>query len=198
MHHRARDITGLRVGYLTATAYRTSDGRKSIWDVTCDCGNVVQMAATELVKQSKRGVVSSCGCKRRETIGKRNTRHGMTKHPAYAVWRSMVDRCRLPTHHAWANYGGRGITVCAEWQERFENFWADMGPTYQPGLTLERVDNEAGYSKQNCAWKTPWTQAGNRRGNVLRESGELVARYADRVGIPRSTAYYRHARGYLT
>lgn len=163
MHHRAKDITGLRVGFLTALRYHGSNGTKSLWVAVCDCGIEVVLAATELNKQKARGVQASCGCRRCETIGKRRTRHGMSKHPAYAVWRSMMDRCRLPSHQAWANYGGRGISVCARWQESFENFWADMKTAYQPRLTLDRADNEGNYEPGNCRWVTYKVQANNRR-----------------------------------
>src|SRR5690242_7729096 len=98
MHHRAKDITGLRVGYLTAIRYQGSDGKKSIWEIACDCGKVILMDPSQYKKLLKNGNVSSCGCMRKATIAKRRTRHGMSLHPAFAVWRSMIDRCRLPTH----------------------------------------------------------------------------------------------------
>src|SRR5574343_575843 len=115
MHHRAVDITGLRVGYLTALKYHGSDGRKC-----------------------------------RQTLSAKLTGHGMSKHPAYAVWRPMLARCGTPSHPAFKNYGARGITVCARWRKSFENFWEDMGPTYRRGLTLERTNNARGYSPANC------------------------------------------------
>lgn len=194
MHHRAKDISGLRVGYLTALRYHGSDGRKSLWVVVCDCGTEKLMDPSELKKQGKRGVIASCGCKRKETIVARNTRHGMSKHPAYAVWRSMMDRCRLPTHQAWANYGARGITVCARWADSFDNFWEDMGPTYKPGLTLDRIDNSAGYHPENCRWATYTEQANNTRSNRM-VAGKTAAQLAQDLGIKRSTMYYRLAAG---
>jgi hypothetical protein len=115
----------------------------------------------------------------------------MSKHPAYAVWRSMCDRCRLPSHQAWANYGGRGITVCERWQEAFEHFWEDMGPSYQPGLTLDRIDNEGNYTYENCRWVPYKVQALNRRGNI----GVDLATLSQKTGIARSTLYYRFQRG---
>jgi len=130
-------------------------------------------------------------------IGDANRTHGMSKHPAYAVWRSMLDRCRLPTHQAWANYGGRGITVCSEWQS-FETFWADMGPTYRRGLTLERKDNEGGYSAVNCEWATYRKQMNNKRGNVWIETplGVMTVAEASRLsGIGHTTLLYRIAHG---
>ena len=194
MHHRAKDISGLRVGYLTALRYHGSDGRRSLWVVVCDCGTEKLMDPSELKKQGKRGVIASCGCKRKETIAARNTRHGMSKHPAYAAWRSMMDRCRLPTHQAWANYGARGITVCTRWADSFDNFWGDMGSTYKPGLTLDRIDNSAGYSPENCRWATYTEQANNTRANRM-VAGKTAAQLAKDLGIKRSTMYYRLAAG---
>lgn len=194
MHHRAKDITGLRVGYLTALRYHGSDGKHSLWVVRCDCGVEKLMDPSEYKRQGARGIQASCGCKRRETIGARKITHGMTKHPAYAVWRSMLARCLNPQHKAWPRYGGRGIEVCDRWQESFENFWADMGPTYQSGLSLDREENNAGYTPLNCRWVTDKVQANNTRVNVA-VAGTTAALLAEQLGVKRSTMYYRLSVG---
>ena len=198
MHHRAKDITGLRVGYLTAIRYMGSNGKKSLWEVRCDCGVLKLMDPSDLKKQKARGIVASCGCMRRASIAKRRTTHGMSKHPAFAVWRSMLARCERPSHQAWKNYGGRGISVCERWHQ-FEDFWADMGPSYRAGLSLERVDNSQGYSPENCEWVTPKAQAANTRKTVILQTPDgpmPLGVAADHYGVKRSTLAYRLDHGW--
>ena len=122
-----------------------------------------------IASEFAKGSTNSCGCSTAQFISKSRTTHGMSRHPVYAVWRSMIDRCKLPTHQAWANYGGRGIAVCGHWK-KFENFWADMQAAYRAGLTLERVENDRGYSKANCIWATHAEQANNRRNSPKNQS----------------------------
>jgi len=200
MHHRARDLTGQKCGYLEAIRYIGSEnGCRSMWEVRCQCGTTKTMQASEFLKQQKRGIIASCGCMRRATIGKRLTTHGMSSHPAFAVWRSMIDRCHLPTHQAYHNYGARGIAVCARWRKSFENFWADMGPAYQTGLTLERRENDKGYSAANCKWATRRRQSNNKRTSVFIETplGRMtVSQAARRYGIGRSTLNWRLSNGW--
>ena len=86
------------------------------------------------------------------------------KNPLYNSWKDMRKRCENPNRREYQWYGGKGITVCPEWQS-FQQFAADMAPTWQPGLTLERKDRAQGYNKKNCTWVTLTQQQANR-GNV--------------------------------
>ena len=198
---RELDITGRRSGYLTAVRFlRSEEGR--VWLIRCDCGITKEMKA----KRFTTGEVKSCGCKTSVLMSRASRgipkphlrTHGMSKHPAYWVWRSMRDRCRLPTHQAWHNYGGRGITVEDPRWDCFEVFWEDMGPTYRRGLELERVDNSKGYRKANCIWATRQAQTENQRTNRYIDTpwGKVtVAEASRRSGINVSTLLYRLNHG---
>lgn len=107
------------------------------------------------------------------------------QHPLYFVWANMLSRCNNPDEGSYHNYGARGIAVCERWHH-FANFAADMMPTYCPGLTIERMDNNAGYSPSNCTWATRSDQCVNRRvfsnntsafTGVVRSGRSWVARF---------------------
>ena len=126
------------------------------------------------------------------------TTHGMSGHKAFAVWRSMWDRCHLPSHAAYARYGGRGIFVCDRWK-LFKNFWEDMGPSWQEGLTLERLDNNAGYYLENCAWRDRIAQGRNKRNNTFINTPHgrmLICEAAELSGINVTTLCYRAGAGW--
>jgi len=193
-----KDIAGLRIGYLTATKWIGSDGRRSVWLISCDCGQTRVMKLQNYMKLVRDGRPASCGCKKKELQSIAHQTHGMSRHPAFAVWRSMLDRCRLPSHHAWKNYGGRGIAVCPAWQASFENFWADMGSTYQRGLCLDRIDNNGHYTPENCRWATYRQQARNTRSARMADSPlgrMLVCELSELTGIGHTTLLYRISRG---
>jgi hypothetical protein len=194
MHPLVKDLTGLTVGYLTVSRYIGPHRRGALWEVLCTCGKRVALPSGDVAKYVQHKRQASCGCMRRATIGRRNTKHGMSSHPAYAVYHSMRDRCLVPSHQAWRNYGARGITVCERWVESFDNFWADMGPTYRKGLTLERRENNLGYSPENCEWATVLRQHNNTRNNTFVEtpSGRMTAADAARhFGVKYGTLLYR-------
>lgn len=168
---------------------------KSHWLVRCDCGVEKTLPGTELTK----GKIKSCGCNLKAGISAANKKHGMSKHPAYWVWRSMRDRCNLPTHQAYINYGARGISVCDVWNKGFQYFWNDMHEGYKPGLTLDRVDNEKGYYKENCRWTTCKIQSNNRRNNILIDTplGQMTCSEAsEKFGVGKTTIAYRIAAGW--
>lgn len=147
----------------------------------------------------RRGLVVSCGCFRREFSKEKATTHGESVKGAtteYRIWAAMKRRCNNPNRPEWKDYGGRGITYCDRW-EKFENFLDDMGRR-PANHSLDRINNELGYSKENCRWATFKTQNNNKRSNRrIMFCGEqmLLSDACKLAGINLSTAYRRIARG---
>lgn len=115
-----------------------------------------------------------------------------------SIWRGMIKRTTSPKHVGWEYYGGRGIKVCERWLT-YENFYADMAPTYRRGLTLDRIDVDGDYGPGNCRWATWTVQARNKRNArmVTRDGRTMcVADWAGELGIPVDTVYRRVRRGW--
>lgn len=166
---KVRDLTGQRFGRLVVMEMRPvpRPGR-TLCLCLCDCGITTEVRANDIVG----GRSTSCGCYRAEL----QTKHGDVKTRLHQVWVNMKSRCLRPTAAGYGNYGGRGISICQEWLEDYRNFKKDMGETYKPHLTLERIDNNKGYYKENCRWATMKEQGRNRRTNryVQTPAGTMV------------------------
>lgn len=162
------ELTGKRVGRLTVLSFSHSEpescGKKvRYYNVRCDCGTVRKMSTKTLLR--KNAILElSCGCSFREHAVKRAKKHGCHKSRSYLSWYSMIERCTDVRHKSYSHYGGRGIGIEDPRWLSVENFVADMGER-PPKHTLERIDVERGYCKENCRWATKAEQTRNQRRN---------------------------------
>lgn len=203
----ASQMIGKTFGRLTIVNYagHCSTGKAHVY-CKCSCGNTKLLD----IYCIRSGAVRSCGCLHREmaaiTAKKHNTTHGLSKSRTYSMWRDMLTRCYNPNFKFYSYYGGRGIGVCGNWLGRggFQEFITDMGHPPGCGMSLERKDNNKGYSKENCVWLLRSQQSKNRlynwqvfsNGKVLTavEASKEIGRsrkYADqklrRLGASKST-----------
>ena len=152
-------LTGQKFGRLTVIARAGKDKHNRWqWWCLCNCGEYIIVRGASLEEDNTK----SCGCLRRKLCSNRSRTHGKRYTPEYNIWNLMKQRCSNSNDFNYKHYGGRGITVCDRWND-FANFWDDMCPRPSPELTLERLNNDLGYSKDNCAWRTWQDQSRNRR-----------------------------------
>lgn len=188
-----RDLIHQSFGRLTVTN-RLHDRDKSgnvQWQCICSCGNTTIVSTVNL----KRGNTRSCGCLRKEMM----TKHGMNLSSEYKIWSAIKQRCYNEKHESYDLYGRHGITMCDEWKESFEAFYRDMGPRPSDDHSIDRKDNDLGYSKSNCRWSTHKEQANNRRSNTLYEfNGETktLADWCRDLNIDYETVHSRLCRGW--
>jgi len=195
MPTRKSILPGKTFGRLTVVAISATKPR--YYACVCTCGVTKEVFISHLVG----GKIISCGCYHKEVVSaqarKRNTTHKMYGTRAYITWNSMINRCGNENSPNYKNYGARGITVCNSWND-FNQFYKDMGDP-PAGLSLERVDNEKHYSKDNCIWATRSQQANNKRTSIkITYNGktQTVSNWCHELNIKRGYVYDRIAAGW--
>jgi hypothetical protein len=168
--------------------------------VKCACGKEKKIITGNW------GFTKSCGCSRKKHPQLFKKTHGQTKRqgkrqvltPTYLTWRNMRARCNNRNSDRYPYYGGRGISICKEWDESFENFLSAMGER-PPGKTLERLNVNENYSSKNCRWATKKEQARNTRlTRYLELSGErkCIATWAEDLCVNVKTLETRLRLGW--
>lgn len=188
---KAIDLVGQRFGKLVVVSRAENLSRGNPrWNCVCDCGGGTVAQGSAL----RTGRHVSCGCLQRQIA----TKHGMEKTDTYTVWAQMKARCLNPLHRSYPGYGGRGITVCQKWMD-FEGFLEDMGEKPLGKYSLDRIDNNGSYCKENCRWADAKTQANNRGTNHYFEINGIrrsLTEWAEAFGISPITVRSRLKLGW--
>lgn len=171
MRGKINNIKGKVFGRIAVIEFSHKDSNnKACWKCLCECGNEVILIGSDLIS----GNTKSCGCLKKDTVSARNTVHGLSNHPMYMVWLDMKQRVTNRNNTAYNHYGERGITICDKWMS-FEGFYDDMHSSYEDGLTINRIDPNGNYCKENCAWAT-----GSEQGHFKRKKKGCSSQY---VGV---------------
>lgn len=192
---KLQDLTGQRFGRLVVVDRAQNHLGRVAWNCRCDCGS----SASPIGKTLVNGNTRSCGCLQRDVMAAIQTKHGRYGTPENKAWAGMLKRCRNKKAIDYANYGGRGISVCERWSESFENFYLDVGPKPSPTHSIDRINVNGNYEPGNVRWATPQEQQRNtRRSRVVMFRGEsmCLADWGDRVGIPGHAISLRIREGW--
>lgn len=177
---------GDKYNKLTAIKFSHKDKKScQFWLFRCDCGNEKVI----WVNNVKRGNTKACGCLYKI--------HGKTKTETFKSWGDLRQRCLNKNDINYKNYGGRGITVCEEWLN-FENFYKDMGDRPE-GKSIDRINNDGNYCKENCRWATPKEQSNNRRSNhfiTYKNKTQTISQWSEELRIKCGYISTRLHRGW--
>jgi hypothetical protein len=176
---RIIDLTGQKFNMLTVIKFSHAD-KEAWWECKCDCGKIKTLRARNI----KSGLIKSCGCFNIEKIMDRNIKHNLCGTKTYTTWLNMIKRCTDPNNNSYKNYGARGIKLCDKWLT-FKGFYEDMGDRPNE-TTLDRIDNDGNYLKENCKWSTKKEQANNRRNSRIityKNKTQTLQQWADELGI---------------
>lgn len=151
----------------------------------CVCGNIKTVHFGNL----KSGNTLSCGCFQKENTSKIHTKHGLSNDPTYTSWRGMVERCNNPKNSKYSYYGGKGIKIDSRWLI-FKNFYEDMGIRPSKNHTIDRIDCNKDYYKENCRWATRKEQTENRSSTYrikYKNKTKTLSEWADILKIKYGT-----------
>lgn len=197
------DLSGKVFGRLTVISRGENNKRRVTWNCACSCGNNTNVDANKL----NNGHTQSCGCLQREKARSANIKHGHSAYPnngrptkEYNTWALMIRRCSSKsTNKRDGAYVKRGITVCDSWKEDFFNFINDMGFAPSKSHSIDRIDNNLGYSKENCRWATAKEQGRNKSNtSFITANGKTlpVTQWSEETGIPYKRIHARIKRGW--
>ena len=191
---QSNNLIGQKFGKLTVIERAENNKQgKAMWKCLCDCGKVKSKPVSSY--DLKKGKVTSCGCNYFISNKNRNKKHGMTNTRLYRIWSGAKQRCHNSKSQYYKRYGGRGITVCDEWLNDFQAFydWA-MSNGYKDNLTIDRIDNDKGYSPDNCRWVSYEIQENNRTNNIIvkyKGQNYTVSQLSRILGISQSALNWR-------
>jgi hypothetical protein len=185
---------GMKFGRLTVVSAGGKGCNKSV--CLCICGQKKAYYNGNLTS----GRTQSCGCLWLEVIKnqKRAIKHNMSNSQEYKIYSGMKMRCSNKKHKEYKRYGGRGIKVCERWETSFENFFTDMGERPK-GMSLDRIDVNGNYCKENCRWATSYEQNNNKRNNVrITFNGKTMTagQWSNELGFKKSVLTERIKRGW--
>lgn len=185
-----------KIGRLKFIKFMYTKASSARWLCLCDCGNKKIVCASSV----RLGVVKSCGCLLKESARKQqrkiNFKHGKTGTRIYTTYVQIKSRCYNKKDKSYKNYGARGIKCL--W-ESFEDFYRDVGDPPSREITLDRINNNGNYCKENCKWSTKSEQAMNRRtAHMLTYKGETknMKTWALELGISYKSLWYRIKQGW--
>lgn len=190
-------VQGDSINFLTMVSdkFLANNGKSYKAKFRCKCGNIKEIAIYDVIS----GHTKSCGCIQRNYAKMRSYTHGDTYTRLYGIWSDMKSRCHNSNQTDYARYGGRGISVCRDWN-CYENFrdWA-INNGYSDNLTIDRIDVNKGYSPDNCRWATAKQQSRNKRNNIrITYKGEtkVLVEWCEQLNLPYGTIEMRIHRGW--